>query len=71
MGNAYIQKCWKELLNDSVGDILRLRGHTDGLRADVHREDLRSPNPDSGTPSRLVEEDEQEQQEHDRYSDRL
>lgn len=40
----------EELLEDGVGDVLALRGHTDGLGSNVGREDLAGPHPDGGTP---------------------
>lgn len=30
------EKGWKELLKNSIGDILHLRAHSDGLGADIH-----------------------------------
>ena len=30
----------EELLEDDIGDVLRLRAHADGLRAHIHGEDL-------------------------------
>jgi hypothetical protein len=35
---------------------LALRGHSDGLGADVGREDFAGPHPDTGTPRWLIEE---------------
>lgn len=55
----------KELLEDGVGDILHLRAHAHGLRADIHGEDLGGPNPGRRSPGRLVEEYEQEQAKYD------
>lgn len=50
------EECWEELLENGVGYILALRGHTDGLGSDVGGEDFTGPHPDTGTPRRLVEE---------------
>lgn len=44
----------EELLEDGVGDVLGLRGHTDGLGANVHGENLGRPDPDGCTPRWLV-----------------
>lgn len=44
------EECWEELLENGVGHILALRGHTDGLGSDVGGEDLTGPHPDTGTP---------------------
>ena len=51
---AVLQEGGKELLEDGVGDVLGLRGHTDGLSADVHGEDFGGPNPDGRSPGWLV-----------------
>lgn len=40
----------KELLDNRVDNILGLRAHADGLRADVHGEDFGGKDPDGGTP---------------------
>lgn len=45
-----IQEDGEKLLENSVGNILRLRSHTNGLSANVHREDFGSPNPNGSTP---------------------
>lgn len=66
MKNTYGQEKREELVDDQVGDVLGLRSHADGLGTNVHGEDLSGPDPDGGTPGRLVEENEEEQQEHDR-----
>lgn len=66
---AVLEEEWEELLDDGVGDVLRLPGHADTLCADVEREDLGAPDPGDGAPRGLVEEDEEEEQEHDRHSD--
>lgn len=55
----------EELLEDGVGHVLHLRGHADGLGADVHAEDLGGPDPGGSAPGGLVEEDEEEQQGDD------
>ena len=44
----------EELLENGVCDVLGLRCHSDGLGADIHREDLGCPNPYCCTPRRLV-----------------
>jgi hypothetical protein len=44
----------EELLEDGVGDILGLRSHTNGLGANVHRENFGRPNPHRGTPRWFV-----------------
>jgi hypothetical protein len=42
------------LLENGVGDVLSLRGHTDGLGTNVHREYLGRPNPHGCTPRGFV-----------------
>jgi hypothetical protein len=54
------QEEWEELLKDSIGNVLRLRRHTNSLSADVHAEDFTSPNPSRRTPRWLIKENEQE-----------
>lgn len=66
---AVLEEEREELLDDGVGDVLRLPGHADALGAHVEREDLGGPDPGDGAPRGLVEEDEEEEQEHDRHSD--
>ena len=52
------------LLQTNVGDILELRRYGNGLVANIHREDLSSPDPYRCAPGWLEEECEQEHQEH-------
>jgi hypothetical protein len=66
---TYCEEGWEELVHNEVGDVLRLRSHSDCLRADVHGEHFGRPDPDGGAPRRFVEEDEEEEQEHDRDGD--
>lgn len=66
---AVLEEEREELLDDGVGDVLRLPGHADALGAHVERENLGAPDPGDGAPRGLVEEDEEEEQEHDRHSD--
>lgn len=40
----------EELLEDGVGHILALRGHTNSLGSDIGGEDFTSPHPDTSTP---------------------
>lgn len=54
------------MVDNQVGNILRLRRHANRLSTNVHREHLGGPDPDSSTPRGLVEENEEEEQEHDR-----
>lgn len=51
---ALVQEGGEELLDDGVGDVLGLRGHADGLGADVHGEDFGCPDPYCCTPRWLV-----------------
>ena len=55
---SLLQEDREELLENCVGDVLHLRAHAHGLRSNVHREDLRGPDPGSRTPGRLIKEDE-------------
>lgn len=66
---AVLEEEREELLDDGVGDVLRLPGHADTLGAHVEREDLGAPDPGDGAPRGLVEEDEEEEEEHDGHSD--
>lgn len=68
---TYGEEGREELVHDEVGDVLSLRGHSDGLGTDVHGEHFGCPDPDGGAPRRLVKEDEEEEQEHDRDGDRV
>lgn len=61
----------EELVEDGLGDVLRLRAHPHRLGAHVHGEDLGRPNPDRGAPAGLVEEDEEKEQEDDADADGL
>lgn len=45
-----VEEDGEELREDRVGDILHLRTHTNRLGTNIDREDLGSPDPDSGTP---------------------
>ena len=49
----------EKLLHDGVGDVLRLRGHADSLRAHIHGEDFGGPDPGRCTPRRFVCEKDQ------------
>jgi hypothetical protein len=51
---AVVEEDGEELLDDCVGDILRLGGHADGLGADVHGEDFGGPDPDGGAPGGFI-----------------
>lgn len=51
---AVLEKGGEELLDDAVGDVLGLRGHADGLGADVHGEDFAGPDPGRGAPGWFV-----------------
>lgn len=66
---AVLEEEREELLDDGVGDVLRLPGHADALGAHVEREDLGAPDPGDGAPRGLVEEDEEEEEEHYGHSD--
>jgi len=63
---TYSEEGREELVYDEIGDVLRLRGHSHRLGADVHGENFGCPDPDGRAPRRLVEEDEEEEQEYDR-----
>lgn len=54
-GEIFIQaavcvECREELVENNLSHVLHLRAHADGLRSDVHRENLRRPNPGRSTP---------------------
>lgn len=68
---AVLEEEREELLDDGVGDVLRLPSHADALGPHVEREDLGAPDPGHGAPRGLVEEDEEEQEENDRHADRI
>ena len=53
---AFGEEAREELLEDGVDDVLSLRGHADGLGADVEGEDFGGPDPDCGAPGWFVEE---------------
>lgn len=69
--SSVLQEDWEELLENGIGDILHLGAHANSLRADIHGEDLRSPDPGCRAPGRFVEENEQEETEDNGYADRL
>lgn len=48
--SVVLEKQREELLEDRVGDVLRLRRHAHCLGTYVHRENLGRPDPDCGTP---------------------
>ena len=53
---SFVQEAREELLEDSVDDVLDLRGHANGLCTDVDGEDFGGPDPDCGSPGGFVEE---------------
>lgn len=61
----------EELLEDRVGNTVHLSGHADSGSSDVHGENLAGIGPGGATPSRLVEECEEEGEESDGDSDRV
>jgi hypothetical protein len=66
---AVLEEEREELLHDGVGNVLRLPSHAYTLGPHVEREDFGAPDPGDGAPGWLVEEDEEEQEEHDCHSD--
>lgn len=52
----------EKLLHDGVGDVLRLRGHADSLRAHIHGEDFGGPDPGRCTPRWFVCEKDQQRE---------
>ena len=49
-----LQEDGEELLDDGVDDVLALGAHANGLRTDVHGEDLSSEDPDGRAPGGFV-----------------
>ena len=60
ISRTYREEGWEKLIDNKIGDVLRLRSHPDRLSTNVHGEHFGGPNPDSSSPGWLVEEYEEE-----------